>query len=560
VSRANPSAAAETRRTHRSALLLTIVAIVVFGVAWFARLGSRDLAHPDEGRYAEIPREMAASGDWVTPRLDGLKYFEKPPLQYWATAASYDLFGEGNATARLWPALTGFLAVLWTAFVARRLFSARAGLFAGLFLGSSLLWVAMGHILTLDMGFSAFLAVALGSIAIAQTRRGDRGACRSWMLVAWIASAGAVLSKGPVAIVLLGGALGILAIWQRDRELLRNLHVAVGVPVFLAITVPWFVLVDARNPGFAEFFFVHEHLQRYATDSAGRVHPWWTFVPVVVGGSTPWIGTAVGALVRPGFGDERLARASGFDAVRFFWVWCLWTVVFFSCSQSKLIPYVLPVFPALALLVGKRLAEGRSPRFDAAFAILLGAALLLVALVPSLVTRHGLREEDVLASSPFVLGASTLLVLGGAVSAAWIGSAARSAVLLAGSCLAAFLLLILGIEALPQTRASREIAAAIREAVPPSAPIYSVQHYDQPLPFYLGRTVDLVHERGELAYGLEQEPQREIQSLEGFVTAWERLEQGAAILPRALFLSMQQSGVPMRRIHEDPRYVAVARR
>jgi 4-amino-4-deoxy-L-arabinose transferase-like glycosyltransferase len=410
------------------------------------------------------------------------------------------------------------------------------------------------------MGFSAFLAVALGSIAIAQTRRGDRGACRSWMLVAWIASAGAVLSKGPVAIVLLGGALGILAIWQRDRELLRNLHVAVGVPVFLAITVPWFVLVDARNPGFAEFFFVHEHLQRYATDSAGRVHPWWTFVPVVVGGSTPWIGTAVGALVRPGFGDERLARASGFDAVRFFWVWCLWTVVFFSCSQSKLIPYVLPVFPALALLVGKRLAEGRSLRFDAAFAILLGAALLLVALVPSLVTRHGLREEDVLASSPFVLGASTLLVLGGAVSAAWIGSAARSAVLLAGSCLAAFLLLILGIEALPQTRASREIAAAIREAVPPSAPIYSVQHYDQPLPFYLGRTVDLVHERGELAYGLEQEPQREIQSLEGFVTAWERLEQGAAILPRALFLSMQQSGVPMRRIHEDPRYVAVARR
>jgi 4-amino-4-deoxy-L-arabinose transferase-like glycosyltransferase len=540
--------------------VLAIVAMILFGVAWFARLGARDLAHPDEGRYAEIPREMAASGDWVTPRLDGLKYFEKPPLQYWATAISYDLFGTGNATARLWPALTGFLAVLWTAFVARRLFGPRAGLFAGLFLGSSLLWVAMGHLLTLDMGFSAFLAVAAGSVAIAQTRREDRGACRSWMLLAWIASAAAVLSKGPVTIVLLGGALGIYALWRRDRDLLRRLHIAVGLPVFLAITVPWFVIVGARNPGFAEFFFVHEHLQRYATDSAGRVHPWWTFLPVVVVGSAPWIGTAVGALVRPGFGGDRSSHAGAFDPVRFLWVWCVWTVVFFSCSQSKLIPYVLPVFPALALLVGKRLAEGRSLRFDAAFAILLGAAMLLVALVPSLVERHGVREEDVLASSPYVLAASTLLVLGGAISIAWFGSAARSAALLAGSGLAAFLVLILGIQALPRSGASREIAAAIREAVPPGAPVYSVQHYDQPLPFYLGRTVDLVHERGELAYGLDQEPEREIQSLDGFVSAWQDLEQGAAILPRALFLSMQQSGVPMRRIHEDPKYVAVARR
>ncbi len=534
-----------------------LLLVVVFGVAWFARLGARDLAHPDEGRYAEIPREMAASGDWVTPRLDGLKYFEKPPLQYWATAVSYELFGEGNGTARLWPALTGFLTVLWTAFVARRLFSARAGLYAALFLGSSLLWVAMGHILTLDMGFSAFLAVALGSIAIGQSRREDRAACRAWMLLAWIALAGAALSKGPVAIVLLGGTLGVYALWQRDRALLRNLNVSIGLPVFLVLTVPWFALVEARNPGFAEFFFVHEHLQRYATDSAGRVHPWWMFLPVVVVGSAPWIVTAIATLVRPSFASRDGDR---FDAVRLLWTWCLLTIVFFSCSHSKLIPYVLPVFPALALLVGQRLAEGRSARADAATAIALGAALLAVALVPKLVERHGVTEDDVLACSPYVLAASILLVLGGSIVAAWPGRSTRPVVLLSAAGFGAFVLLIFGYAAMPENGASRELAVALREAVPPGAPIYSVQHYDQPLPFYLGRTVDLVHERGELDYGLTQDPQREIQSVDGFVAEWQRLEQGAALLPRALFLSMQQDGVPMRRIHESPKYVAVARR
>ena len=559
-------ASVSAHRERTSAAAITIVLTIVFGVGWFARLGARDLAHPDEGRYAEIPREMTVTGDWVTPRLNGLKYFEKPPLQYWATAVSYDLLGAGNATARLWPAITGFLAVLWTAFVARRLFGARAALFAALFLASSLLWVAMGHILTLDMGFSALLAVALGSFALAQTRREDEGACRRWMLVAWIACAGAVLSKGPVAIVLLGGTLAIYAFWQRDRDLLRHLHLAIGLPVFLALTVPWFVLVEARNPGFAEFFFVHEHLQRYATDSAGRVHPWWTFLPVVVVGSAPWIVTATAALVRPDFDRRSDARSGaragerGFDAVRFLWVWCAWTVLFFSCSRSKLIPYVLPVFPALALLVGKRLAEGRSLRADAATTIALGAAMLVVALAPALVVRRGITEADVLACSPYVLGASALLVLGGSVSAAGLWSTARSAMLLSGSGLGAFLLLLLGFAALPANGASRQVAAAIRAAIPPGAPIYCVQHYDQPLPFYLGRTVDLVHEQGELAYGLAEEPQREIRSVDGFVSAWQSLEQGAALLPRAVFLSLQESGVPMRRIHEDPRYVAVARR
>src|ERR1700740_3134983 len=107
------------------------------GALWFATLPVRPLLDPDEGRYAEIPREMVATGDWVTPRLNDLKYFEKPPLQYWATAAAYELFGFSEWSARIWPALTGFLGIVMTFWVGRRLFSQRAAVYAALVLVAS---------------------------------------------------------------------------------------------------------------------------------------------------------------------------------------------------------------------------------------------------------------------------------------------------------------------------------------------------------------------------------------------------------------------------------------
>src|SRR5438445_8397910 len=124
--------------------VLALLAFVALGIA--ASNMARPLANPDEGRYSEISREMAASGDWITPRLNGIKYFEKPPLQYWATAAAYLAFGEHHWTARLWPALTGFLGVLLVFYAGSRLYGHDAGLYAAFVLASSFLYAAMGHI------------------------------------------------------------------------------------------------------------------------------------------------------------------------------------------------------------------------------------------------------------------------------------------------------------------------------------------------------------------------------------------------------------------------------
>src|SRR5579863_2067910 len=121
-----------------------VLAIILLALAWFTGLGYRDLFQTDEGRYAEIPREMLVSGDWVTPRLDTLKYFEKPPLQYWATATAYAVFGESNGSSRLWTALLGFLGILMTAFAARRLYDARTAWCSALVLVGSVYYAVMG--------------------------------------------------------------------------------------------------------------------------------------------------------------------------------------------------------------------------------------------------------------------------------------------------------------------------------------------------------------------------------------------------------------------------------
>jgi 4-amino-4-deoxy-L-arabinose transferase-like glycosyltransferase len=535
-----------------------LAAAALLAVMWFALLGHRDLLHPDEGRYAEIPREMVASGDWITPHLDGLKYFEKPPLQYWATGAAFGLLGAGNATARLWPASLGFLGILWVFLLGRRLFGPLAAVYAALILASGLLWVAMGHLLTLDMGLSVFLALAIGALLWAQSERGDPVRERRWMLLAWGALAAATLSKGPVAVVLAAGTVVLYSLWQRDLALWRHLHLGRGLLLFLALAAPWFVAVGLRNPGFTEFFFLHEHFARFATDVAGRVHPWWTFVPVVLLGSAPWVGSATLALVRPGFAWR--SGSGGFDPVRFVWVHVVFTVVFFSASHSKLVPYVLPVFPALALLAGRRLAL--RPRFswDALAAVALGLLIFGTTLAPGLVASLDLPRSLLLGYRPYILSASGLLIAAGAIGLRLRAAGLRSAALLSASSLLAFQLLLWGFQVLAPVHSSRCLADAIRSCTGDDVPVYSVNRYDQPLPFYLRRTVELVSERGELDYGLREEPDKAIPDLDTFRKIWSGKEQGVAVMSSDLYRALLESGLPMRLLHEDPRRVAVLRR
>src|SRR5260221_1971901 len=323
-----------------------VYALLACALIWFAGLEYRGLFVPDEGRYADIAREMLDANDWVTPRLNGIKYLEKPPLQYWATAGAFALFGVDEWTARLWPAVTGLLCIVLTAFAALRLAPASPGGVTALMLAGSWGFFLGSQFLTLDMGLTFFLTAAMLSFALSRRTGISLRVQRNWMLLAWAAAGCAVLSKGLVGIVIPGLVLAVYLAFERDLSVLRRLHWIPGLSLFAAIVLPWFILVQDRNPEFFQFFFVHEHFERYALPVHHDPVPWWYFVPLVLVGLWPWT-PAVPAAVAKGW---RAPAAGGFRLDRFLVIWAAVVIVFFSASHSKLPGYVLPAVPAILLL------------------------------------------------------------------------------------------------------------------------------------------------------------------------------------------------------------------
>src|SRR5438046_4931228 len=326
---------------------------VVFAAAWFATLDVRKLQHPDEVRYAEIAREMVATGDWVTPRLDGLKYFEKPPLQYWATAAAFSAFGIDEWAARLAPALATVLALLAIAYAGKRLASATAGAYAALVFGGMLWPIGIAHIVTLDALLTAWLGAALAAFLIAQCGVENPPDERRWMLLAWAAVAGATLVKGPVAAAIPGGALALYSLTTRDFAVWKRLHLAAGLAVFLALSAPWFMAVSLENPEFARFFFIHEHLARYLTSEHRRTGAIWYFVPLLLVGLIPWTGVFLSTAWRSW--RDAPHTSAGFSWLRFCLAWIAFVFWFFSVLVAKLPSYILPVVPASAFLIARPL-------------------------------------------------------------------------------------------------------------------------------------------------------------------------------------------------------------
>ena len=244
---ASPPASAPHDRAWAPSVPVLWALVAAVALLWFVTLDARLLTHPDEGRYAEIAREMAATGDWVTPRLNGLKYFEKPPIQYWLTAAAFKNFGVHEWAARLWPALAGFLAVLAIARAGYALGGVALGAYAGLALAATVCHVFIAQIVTLDSGLSFFLALGFCAAVIAQRQETAERERRLWMWLASAALAGATLSKGLIGLVLPGGALVVYTALTRDFAVWRRLHLASCLVLYLALTAPWFVAVSREE-------------------------------------------------------------------------------------------------------------------------------------------------------------------------------------------------------------------------------------------------------------------------------------------------------------------------
>ncbi len=439
---------------------LWLPALLAAMVLWFLPLGSYRLFDPDEGRYAEIPREMVASGDWVTPRLNDLRYFEKPPLQYWATAATFEIFGQHEWTARLWVAMSGFLGLLMTAWIGTRLFGPLTGALAALVQGGALLYLGLARISTLDMGLTATLELALvGLLLLVQRGRGAQGTRLGAALLA-LGVALAFLSKGLVGILIPGTVAVCYLLARRDWSLIWRARPWWTLLALALIAAPWVVLVEQRNPGFAQFFFVHEQFARFLTRVHQRYQPDWFFVPVLLLGYMPWT-PLLASIARRSWIDSR----AGDGACLLLVIWTVFSFAFFSLSQSKLIPYILPLFPALSLLAGRTLALADPRPVQRAFWV---AAALWVALGLSALwvwKSQALSARLDLPGGPVVptIAASFLLVGFITAGASWLvrrrGVLPATALAAVGSLLLVTALLRTA-DQLPAQRHNRALVAA----------------------------------------------------------------------------------------------------
>jgi 4-amino-4-deoxy-L-arabinose transferase-like glycosyltransferase len=536
-----------------------LILVVVYALLWFGTLNYRHLIPSDEGRYAEIAREMLVTGDWVTPRYNGYKYFEKPPLQIWATATAFNIFGVGDWQARLWTALTGFLTIVFIGFTGARIYSSRAGWLAAVALASSPMWVIGGHINSLDMGLSAFLVAALCSLLLAQTSS-NKTHSRNWMWACWAFMALATLSKGIIGIAIPGMVFAVYSITAWDWKIWKRLRIISGSILFLAITAPWFVLIAQRNPEFLEFFFIHEHLQRFTQTAHSRTGPIYFFLPLLLLGFLPWIAQVPEAIAQT-WRERNREFSSG-------WLLTCWFVVilgFFSISQSKLPGYIIPLFPALALIVGSQLDRnlGSSNSLSLPwqlqtgfFVILGGIGFFFLGEVskqsrPDEIESYAQYTYWIIAALIALISCSLLALIQSK------HNGLSSITSFAGGLFLCALIAGTGHETLGRAVSGIDLVEKVKAEIPQKTNFYSVRILDHTVPFYLGRTMTMVEFPDELEFGVKQEPELWLPTLDAFIERWKEDQTAYALMVPEQYVALQKLNVPMQEVGRDSRRVIV---
>ena len=356
-------------KSSRAVLLIITALLGVF--VYFYGLGSYALMDPDEGRYSEIPREMIEAGDFITPKLNYVKYFEKPVLHYWLTAGAFIMFGQNEFASRFFPVVLGIGGCVITFLLAKKITRDKnASALAALILGSSILWYAVSRINLTDMTLTFFFTAALYfyRLWLDDNKRFS-------IVLFYIAMALAVLTKGLIGVVLPGGIALLNLIFTKQYKRIPGLFSPSAIIIFFLVVSPYFAAVCKANDDFFYFFFVREHFLRYTTTIHERYEPMWFFVPIMLAGFVPWSGMLIDA-ARAALGKCTLI--SKHDGI-FLGLWFLLPFIFFSASNSKLITYITPCMPPVAVLGAAALSALEGKEFKR-FVITSGVLIIPLAL------------------------------------------------------------------------------------------------------------------------------------------------------------------------------------
>ncbi|MBL8309982.1 MAG: glycosyltransferase family 39 protein [Burkholderiales bacterium] len=546
-------------------LLAILAALFLF--AWLLP-ANRTLVRPDEGRYTEIAREMAISGDYVTPRLNGLKYFEKPPLQYWATAAAFSLFGQSDAAARWWPSFAGLLTLLFVFLGARAFADAMTAWAATAMLGAMAYFFIIAHINTVDMGLTAFMTLTLVGLARGFGVAGQSaGAARGWMVAAWAGAALAFLSKGLIGIVLPGAVFVLYVLITRQWRLLGRLEWFWGPLGFLLIALPWPLLVQSRNPEWTHFFFIYEHFGRFSQEEHERLGAVFYFVPILIIGLMPWTPAVLALLRRQSWGNlSHCYRNTEINLPLLLAIWCAFIFLFFTASKSKLPSYLLPVTPAFALLLAPVLLTLRRRSFH----WLLGSMCLIpVTLVVLALFRGEFVNAAYTQGMVDAFAVHALIGAFGFALAAYVawrlngrGRRADAVIVAAVVCALSGSVASSGYEHFAPSTSVKYLLQDFRQAEPsyqPTDAFYSVGLFEQTLQPYLQRYTIPVDWLDELGLGAATDPDRVRFNFDDFVEEWQALERGYAITDGSQLPRLDHAGVDYRIVAADLRRIIIAR-
>jgi len=494
---------ADSMRRERLTGALLLAGMVAVYLMGLTAVGIFD---PEEGRHVSIATAMLRSGDFVVPQLQGFPYLEKPPLAYWLIAAAFRAFGRGEFAARLPAAAMGLAGIAAVFLLARTALGTRAAFLSAGVLALTTQWFVQARYMTTDMIVSGWITIALAAFYVGfHSRR--RGA----YLLFFFAMAMATLAKGIIGVALPCGVVAVFVALTRRWRVLADMSPLLGGALYLAIVLPWFGLVERRIPEFLHYFVVDQHVARFLGHADEHPAPWWFFLPVLAFGFFPWIVHLPAAASRM---KERV------EVSAFLWSWFAVIFVFFSVAQEKLMGYILPVYPPLAILVGGYLAEVWEPRHAEATnrrigraAMVSGAAFLALSPIFVFGLRRFMEHDGRLDISeigvwPWALAA--VFALAGVVQIV-LGRIPRRGPLLIASGLSqllTFVILVGGASAADRWLGTRPIGTELARLVGPDDAVVLYRVAQPSVEYYVGRPPTLFGWTGEHAWGMQVRPDR----------------------------------------------------
>lgn len=513
----------------------TFILALAIAIIYSILLSSRPLSVPDEARYAEIPREMVVTHNYITPHLNYVKYFEKPALFYWLQAGAIKLWGDNELAVRMPNALMALFGCLLTYGIGRLIYNRRTGIIASLILASSALYFVMGHLVTIDMTLSTFLTASLFCWLLGIRTKQSLAYYGFYAFAAL-----AVLTKGLIGLIFPAMIIGSWILILNEWQLLKRIYLPSGILIFLAIAAPWHLLVQWYNPEFLRFYLLDQQFLRYFTHSANRSQPPGFFIPVLLLGFLPWAIFIVQAYCYnlPKWQDRKQNKFT-----LFLLLWPTLIFLFFSLSHSQLIPYLLPIFPPLAILIGRYLSDQwdlKTPFPGTRWGYAAIPLLIFFAAVGGLIVNH-IHKLLVLSTIKREILALSLIWLCSSLLATFFiwhkrAIAAFSAILI-GSLLVYFLVLI----AMPKadTRSIKTLALTIKPHMQPGDEVVTYQNYYQDLPFYLKRRIIIVDWQNELEFGMHHQD----------TSSW--------MIPQATFWQLWQSNKKVYMLTDNDTYASL---